>query len=261
MKRRKFIAGLASAAVWPVVARAQQQAALPVVGFLNQGAPPARPDQFITAVRRGLSETGYIEGRNLSVEYRWAEDRLDRLPAWRLIWFAVGPPLSVTGGTPAAFAAKEATKSIPIVFAVGSDPVQVGLVASLSRPGGNLTGISVLLAAVAAKRLELLHELVPAATSIAYLVNPTNHGFAETEAKEMQVAAHTLGVQLLILSASDQSQFEATVATVARERAGGLVVGGDLLFITGADTLVALTDRLHVPAIYPTVRLQWSADL
>jgi len=233
----------------PFAARAQQSA-VPVIGFLNPGSPSKQPDGFITAVRRGLSETGYIIDRNAAAEYRWAEDHTDRLPdlAADLVHRRVA--VIVTGGTAATVAAKAASNSIPIVFAVGSNPVEAGLVASLNRPGGNLTGISVLIAAVAAKRLELLHELLPAATLFAYLANPSTRGFADAEKTELQGAARTLKVNLLTLSASDPSEFDRAFATLVQEQANGLVVGGDILFITAAGQLAVLASHHNVPAIY-----------
>jgi putative ABC transport system substrate-binding protein len=198
-----------------------------------------------------LGEAGYVEGRNLAVEYRWAEDHLDRLPALaadlvrRQVAVIVAP-----GSTAAALAAKAATKSIPIVFLTGADPVDIGLVASLNRPGGNLTGITSLNVVVAAKRLDLLHQLVPRAALIANLVNPTNPAFAEPETRELQVAARVLGVGFLIVNASDPSEFEAAFATLVRERAGGLLIGGDTLFVGHSDQLVALAARYKIPVIY-----------
>jgi len=186
----------------------------------------------------------------LAVEYRWAENRLDRLPALAADLVRHQVAVIIATPTPAAVAAKAATQSIPIVFTTGADPVEIGLVASLNRPGGNLTGMANLTTAVAAKRLALLHELMPAATLIAYLVNPTNPVFAEPETKELQAAARTLGVRLLILNASDPSEFEAAFATLVLGRAGGLVVGSDTLFQRYPDQLVALAARYRLPAIY-----------
>jgi putative tryptophan/tyrosine transport system substrate-binding protein len=250
MRRREFIAGLGAAA-WPLVARAQQ-GAIPVVGFLNPGRPGGTADDydFTAVVRSGLADAGYTIGRNVAVEYRWAEDNLDRLPAFAADLVRMRVAVIVTVGTPAAVAAKAASTSIPIVFAVGSNPVEAGLVASLNRPGGNLTGISILAAEVAAKRLELLHELLPAAKLLAYLANPHTRGFADAEKMELETAAHLLGVNLLQLNASDPSDFEPAFATLVREQAKGLVVGGDVLFLTGSAQLAALADRHTVPAIY-----------
>jgi putative tryptophan/tyrosine transport system substrate-binding protein len=242
MRRRQFIAGLGSAAAWPVAARAQQPT-MPVVGYLDPGALEGRRES-VAAVRRGLTEAGYVEGRNLAVEYRWAEYHDDRLPA--LAGDLVRHPVAaiVVFNSTAVAAAKAATKTIPIVFAIGADPVDTGLVASLNRPGGNLTGIYSLVAAAAPKRLELLHELVPAATLIAVLSNPTYRG------DELRSAAGTLGVRLLRLNASDPSEFEAAFASVVREGAGGLLLGGDPLFSAHSDQLVAVAARHRVPTMY-----------
>jgi putative tryptophan/tyrosine transport system substrate-binding protein len=248
MNRRAFITLLGGSAAWPRAVRAQQLGT-PVIGYLEAGSLE-KTRENVAAVHRGLSETGYVEGRNLAVEYRWAEDRLERLPALAddLVRRQVAVIVATT--TPAAFAAKAATKSIPIVISIGADPVETGLVASLNRPGGNITGISNLNTTVEAKRLQLLHELVPAATSIAFLVNPTNAVLAETQTRELQVAARTLGVRLLVLNASDPSEFEAAFTTLARERAGGLVVGSDALFSNRLNQLVALAIRHAMPTIF-----------
>jgi putative tryptophan/tyrosine transport system substrate-binding protein len=223
MRRRQFIAGLGSAAAWPLAARAQQPT-MPVIGYLEAGSLE-RTRENVAAVHRGLSEVGYVEGRNLAIEYRSADDRLERLPTLVNDFVRRQVAVIVVTTTPAVFAAKVATKSIPIVFSMGADPVETGLVTSLNRPGSNITGIYNLNTTVEAKRLQLLYELVPAATLIAFLVNPTNTVIAETQTRELQVAVQTLGLRLLILNASDPSEFEAAFATLVRERAGGLVVG------------------------------------
>jgi len=206
--RRKFLVALgAAAAAWPLAARGQ--AKLPMIGYLGAGTRDATRE-VLRAFHRGLSETGYIEGSNLTVEYRWAEDHLDRLPA--LASDLVRRQASVIvalQSTASVLAARASTKSIPIIFEIGTDPVEAGLVTSLNRPGGNITGIFNLFAAVAAKRLELLHELVPSASLLAYLVNPTNPVFAEAELRELQVAARLLGLHLLILNVKDQGEIEA----------------------------------------------------
>jgi putative tryptophan/tyrosine transport system substrate-binding protein len=236
------------AAAWPLAARAQQPA-MPVVGYLEAGSLETTREN-VAAVRRGLSDTGYVEGRNLGIEYRWAEDHLERLPALAddLVRRQVAAIVVTT--TPAVLAAKAATKSISIVFSMGADPVETGLVASLNRPGGNITGIYNLNTAVESKRIELLHELVPAATSIAFLVNPTNAVIAEAQTRELQVAARSRSVRLLVLNASDPSEFEAAFATLVHERAGGLVVGTDALFSNRLDELIALAVRHRVPTMY-----------
>ena len=249
MRRRKFITLLcATAAAWPLAARAQQPA-VPVVGFLSGGSPG--PFAYLVhAFRQGLSETGYIDGQNVTIELRWAEGQYDRLPA--LVADLVGHRVTVLAATttPAALAAKAATTKIPIVFATDTDPVQVGLTASLSRPGGNVTGVSNLNVEVGPKRLELAHELFPAATIIALLVNPTNP-LAEVVSRDLQTVARTLGVQLHVLHASTERDFEAAFIAAAQLRAAALVIGSaDPLFGSRAEQLGALALSHGVAAIY-----------
>jgi len=250
VKRRDFITLLGgAAATWPLVARAQQSA-MPVVGVLSA----EWPDQFtdrLRAFHEGLRETGYVEGRNLAIEYRWAEGRNDQLPALAAELVRRQVSVIVTAGsTPAALAARAATSTIPTVFYLGSDPVEAGLVTSLSRPGGNLTGVVTLNVEVAPKRLELLHELVPTATIIAALINPTNPVLAETLTRDLQTAANKLGVQLHVLYASSERDFDTVFVTLVQLRAGGLVIGADALFNSRSEQLAALTIRHAVPAIY-----------
>src|SRR5262245_26760492 len=251
IRRRQFITllGGAAAAAWPLAAPRAQEPPIPVVGYLEAGSLETTREN-VAAIRRGLSDAGYVEGRNLGIEYRWAEDHLERLPALAddLVRRQVAAIVVTT--TPAALAAKAATKSISIIFSTGADPVESGLVASLNRPGGNITGIYNLNTTVYSKRLELLHELVPAATSIAFLVNPTNAVIAEAQTRELQVAARTLGVRLLVLNASDPSEFDAGFATLVLERAGGLLVGSDPLFSNRLDQLIALAVRHRLPTMY-----------
>jgi putative ABC transport system substrate-binding protein len=248
MRRRDFIARLGGAATWPLMAQAQQRAT-PTIGYIASGAPDTDREQ-VTAFHRGLSEAGFIEGRNLAVEYRWAEERRERLTAFAedLVRARVGVIVAIS--TSAALAAKAATTSIPVVFAIGVDPVDAGLVKSLSRPGGNITGIASLLVTTSAKRLQLLHELVPAAASLGLLVDPADRVFGEEQAREMQVAARVLGVHLLIVNASDERELEAAFATLARERAGGLVVASGGWFYNHPDQLVALETRHRMCTIY-----------
>jgi putative tryptophan/tyrosine transport system substrate-binding protein len=247
MKRREFIAGLGASA-WPMMARAQPRT-MQVVGFLIGGTRDTT-QHVVTAFHRGLSENGFVEGRNLAVEYRWTEDGYDRLPA--LADDLVGRQVAaiLTYSTPAALAAAAASRSIPVVFSIGSDPVEAGLVPSLNQPGGNLTGIYNLDTMVAPKRLQLLHQLLPAATTLAYLVNPTNPVFADIETRQMQVAARSLGVRLVIVRASAPADFEGAFTVIGREQARGLVVGGDALFSGHLDQLVALADHGRIPTLY-----------
>ena len=249
IRRRQFIAGFAGAVTWPLQAWAQQPA-IPVIGYLS-GRSPADSVDVLADFHRGLAETGYVEGKNVSIEYRWAEGHYDRVPAMvaDLVRRRVAV-IAVPNTTASALASKAATQTIPIVFNVGGDPAKIGLVANLDRPGGNITGISMLQTAVAAKRVELLHELVPAAKSIAFLVNPSNPGFAETETREVQLAARVLGVDLLVLNASSPSEIEASFATLFQQKAGALLVGGDIFFVIQNDQLIALAARYAVPAIY-----------
>jgi ABC-type uncharacterized transport system substrate-binding protein len=251
MRRREFIAGLGSAAAWPVTARAQQPA-LPVIGWMNSGTR----DQFLggnslgAAVHRGLSEAGYVEARNLAVEYRYADHHLERLPALAEDLVQRNVAVIFASPTAPALAASAATKSIPIVFSTGADPIEIGLVTSLSRPGGNVTGVSFLLNATAQKRVELLHELMPATALIGYLTNPADSVTADAEAREFQAAARTLGVRLLIVKATAEDEIEASFATLARERVGALLVGNQPLLFQNAGRLVALATRHRVPTIY-----------
>ena len=249
MRRREFITLLGGAAAfWPPLARAQQKA-MPVIGFLNSGSPgPAAP--FVVAFRQRLSETGYVEGHNVAIEYRWAEGSYDRLPALAADLVGRKVDLIVTaGGPPAALAAKSATSTIPIVFTSVGDPVGLGLVASLARPGGNLTGFSNLTTELNPKRLELLSELVPQARVIALLVNSNNPN-TERMMRDVQEAARTKGVQLPILKAGSESEIDAAFASLVRLHAGALLVGADPFFTSRREQLVALASRHAMPAIY-----------
>src|SRR5829696_2738990 len=241
LKRRNFIALLGGAAAWPFAVRAQQPA-MPVIGFLNPASADARRD-LIAAFYQGLTETGYIEGRNLIIEYRWAEGQNDRLSvmATDLAQRRVAVIVAIDG-TAAALAAKAATSTIPVVFMVGADPVELGLVASLGRPGGNMTGVGALAVGTVGKRLQLLHELVPAAAQIAFLRNPTNPYFSALETRELQAAAAVLGVHLLVLDAKGPPEIEAAFASLVAQRASAFLLGTDPLFISARDQLVALAN-------------------
>jgi putative tryptophan/tyrosine transport system substrate-binding protein len=246
MKRREFITLLGGAAAWPLAARAQQ--AMPVVGFLNASSLDGyRP--MVTAFRQGLQESGYVEGRNVAIEYRWADGQFDRLPAMMadLVHRQVAVIAATT--TAAALAAKAATTTIPIVFTTAGDPVRLGLVASMNRPGGNITGVSQLIVEVAPKRLEVLHELVPTARVIGLLVNRADTALAQSQLRAIQSAADTLGLELQVLNASSEHDFDAAFANLIRLRAGGLVISADPAFVRGMEQLVALTIRHAVPAV------------
>jgi putative ABC transport system substrate-binding protein len=248
VRRREFITFLGgAAAAWPLAARAQQKA-MPVIGYLN-GTSPGPSGPYVAAIRQGLTETGYVEGQNLAIEYRWAEGHYDRLPALAADLVGRKVDLIVAVATPSALAAKGATSTIPIVFAVGGDPIGDGLVASLARPGGNLTGISFLVVELHPKRLELLSELVPQAKVIALLVNP-NLGSAERMIGDMQRAARAKGVQLHILKAGSESEIDAAFASLVQQHAGALVVDSDPFFSSRREQLVGLAARHAVPAIY-----------
>jgi putative ABC transport system substrate-binding protein len=250
MKRREFIAFLGgAAAVWPLGARAQQPA-MPVIGFLfSAGTAPAYAAR-LAVFRQGLQESGYREGQNVAIEYRWAEDQVDRLPALAADLVRRQVSVIAAASGPAAVAAKAATATIPIVFQLGNDPVAVGLVASLNRPGGNITGVTTLSVELGPKRLELLHELVPKATVIAVLVNPDNATAFETQSRDLQAAARSLGLQLHVLHASTERDFDTVFATLVQLRAGGLAIGGDAFLNNQSEQLAALALRHAVPAIH-----------
>jgi putative tryptophan/tyrosine transport system substrate-binding protein len=248
MNRRTFIAALGGAAAWPMVARAQQPA-LPVVGYLS-GDTQVGDMPRTRAFLQGLGETGYIEGKNVAVEYRWAGEQYDQLPALAadLVHRRVDV-IAAIGGIPPTLAAKAATSTIPIAFGIGPDPVELGLVASLNRPGGNMTGVAVISDEVTAKRVEILHELVPESSVIAFLVNPTNRS-TETEARLAHNAAHSLRLELHILSASNVTGIDAAFETLGELRVRGLVVATDLFLSTRREQIIALAAQRMLPAIY-----------
>jgi putative tryptophan/tyrosine transport system substrate-binding protein len=248
MRRREFITLIGgAAAAWPLAARAQE-AAMPVVGFLHSGGLGTRRDQ-ITAFHRGLNEAGYVEGKNVTIEYRSAEDRVDRLPA--IVAELVGRQVAViVANSIAAFAAKAATMTVPIVFASGVDPVRQGLVASFNRPGGNVTGVHFFAGVLGSKRLELLRQLVPKTTSIAVIVNP-NTTETEAERSDVQAAAQAIGQQLIVLDVSSDRDIEAVFATLVQRGAGALFVGAGPFLVSRRERLVALATQHTIPAIYP----------
>jgi putative ABC transport system substrate-binding protein len=246
VRRRQFITLLGGAATWPLAARAQQPA-MPVVGFLN-GAAPEGYAPMVIAFRQGLKEAGYAEGQSVAIEYRWAEGHYDRLPALAADLVHRQVAVIVTGGTPPAFAAKAATSTIPIVINVGIDPVQAGLIASLNRPGGNVTGIAILTAELAAKRVELLHELLQT-TVFASLVNPTSP-LTEPEIRGVRDAARSLGLELHVLNATTVGEIDTAFEKLIELGAGALVVSVDPFLTSQRQQIVALAERRSVPAIY-----------
>jgi putative ABC transport system substrate-binding protein len=250
MQRREFITLFGCAAAgWPLSARAQSSA-LPVVGFIRDGSADASV-RLAAAFRKGLKETGYVEGQNVMVEYHWLEGQYDRLPA--LVADLVRRQVAViaTPGNVPSLVAKAATATIPIVFGVGDDPVQQGLVASLARPGGNVTGINFFSTEVNAKRLRLLHDLVPKAVRIAVLLNPANAEIAETTLRDVKEAAPNIGLQIqMTLNARTIGEIDAAFATLARERPDALFVAGDAFFVSQREQLAALTARHQIPAAY-----------
>jgi len=250
MRRREVIAVLGgAAAAWPVAVRAQQPA-MPVVGFVNNGSADASADR-VRAFRKGLSEAGYVEGQNVTVEYHWLEGQFDRLPSLMadLVRRHVAV-IATPSGTFASQAAKAATTTIPIVFGVAEDPVRLGLVASLARPGGNATGINQFVGELDAKRLGLLHDLVPKAVRIAVLVNPANAPVAETTLQEIPEAARAIGLQIQVLNARTSGEIEAAFATIVRDRADALFVASDIFFVSRRVQFATLATRYAIPATY-----------
>jgi putative tryptophan/tyrosine transport system substrate-binding protein len=246
IERRKFLATLGGAAAWPVAVRAQQPT-IPVVGFLN-GASAWEYAYVVGAFRQGLKETGYVEGQNVAIEYRWAEGHYERLPT--LVADLLSRHVTViAANAPAAVAAKAATTSIPIVFVTAADPVKIGFVASLNRPGGNLTGVALLSVELAQKKLQILHELVPTERTVGLLVNSTNPN-AETQSRDLQVAAQSLGLQLHVLHANSESDFDKAFAAMAQLRVGALVIGTDGFLNSRSEQLATLAMRYPMPAIF-----------
>jgi ABC-type uncharacterized transport system substrate-binding protein len=249
MRRREFIAGFGGSVAWPMVARAQQ-AAMPVVAFVSGGSANTLRD-YAAAFRKGLGDTGYVDGRNVTVEYHWLEGQYDLLPALMadLVRRQVAV-IATPGSAPASLAAKAATTTIPIVFSVGEDPVQLGLVASIARPGGNATGINFFTAEVVAKRLRLLHDMVPNAVRIAVLVNPTNASTAEPTLRDAREAAPTIGLQIQVLNAATIGEIDATFATLARQQLDAIFVAPDAFFTSRAVQFATLTASERIPAAY-----------
>jgi putative ABC transport system substrate-binding protein len=263
LRRREFIAGLGGAAAWPLAARAQQPGIIPVIGFLDPTSPDAFP-RSVAEFRRGLEEAGYVEGRNVTIEYRWAQGQSDRLP--QLAADLVGRRVAVIvafGGVAAALAAKGATSTIPIVFSGGADPVKSGLVASLSHPGGNITGVTSIVNELAGKRLQLLRELVPQATTIGYLANvPTVGGtLGVTGTSDLLAVARALGLQVIVLESHSNSDFEAAFATLVKCQPSALVVSAFPLAFSNRPKILALAARHKIPAIYPQSQYAWEGGL
>ena len=248
MRRRNLITLLGGAVAWPVVARAQQ-AAMPVIGFLGSQSPDAIPD-YLRALRQGLKEAGFVEGENIAIEYRWAENQVDRLPALAAELARRRVAMIVSGGGPASMAAGKATTSIPVVFLVAEDPVRLGLVASLSRPGGNATGVNFFSAELAAKRLELLRALVPGAARIGVLVNPTETAVAAANLRDVEAAAQAMGLQIRVLNASTRDEIDAAYAALARERPDALFISSGPFFSDRRVQMAHLATHHAFPAIH-----------
>ena len=247
MNRREFVTTLSGAATWPLATRAQQQSGMPIIGYLSVRS---NDNYLVEALRRGLRETGYVEGQNVAIEYRWAMGQYDRMPPMAAELARLPLACLVTaGGEPAALAAKAATATIPIVFVIGGDPVKAGLVASYNRPGGNATGTSILTPTMEAKRVGLLHELVPQATKIAVLLNPNFPPF-EGQEQDVREAGRVLGIDIHVLRASSDREIEAAFETVAHQRIPAVLTGSDPFFDSRRDQLVALAARQMVPTLY-----------
>jgi putative ABC transport system substrate-binding protein len=249
LRRREVIAFLASMAAWPLAARAQQPANLPTIGFIGSDSPDSYTD-LLRAFRLGLKSTGFTEGQNVTIEYSWAEGRNDRLPQLTADLVRRQVAVLVAPTTPSVLVAKAATKTIPIVFFTAGDPVDLGLVASLSRPDSNLTGATTLTPEVEAKWLQLLHEMVPGAKSLALLINPTSPNLAEAQSRNLQAAARSRGLQLHVVRASTDQDFDTAFESMSRLGASGLVISSDSFFFSRSAQLAALAARYAVPAVF-----------
>jgi putative ABC transport system substrate-binding protein len=249
MRRREFVSLLGAATAWPLAAYGQQAAKLPILGFVGSDSPDSYAI-LLRAFRVGLKATGFTDGQNVAIEYRWAEGHNDKLPALTADLVARQVAVIVAPTTPSVLAAKAATKTIPIVFFTAGDPVDLGLVASLSRPDSNLTGATTLTLEVGPKWLQLMHEMVPNATSLALLINPTSPNLAQTQSRDLQAAARSRGLQLHVLRASTEQEFDTVFASVSQLGAGGLVISSDSFFFSRSDQLAALAVRHAVPTIF-----------
>ena len=249
MRRREFVSLLGAATAWPLAAYGQQAAKLPILGFVGSDSPDPYAI-LLRAFRVGLKATGFTDGQNVAIEYRWAEGHNDKLPALTADLVARQVAVIVAPTTPSVLAAKAATKTIPIVFFTAGDPVDLGLVTSLSRPDSNLTGATTLTLEVGPKWLQLMHEMVPNATSLALLVNPTSPNLAQTQSRDLQAAARSRGLQLHVLRASTEQEFDTVFASVSQLGAGGLVISSDSFFFSRSDQLAALAVRHAVPTIF-----------
>jgi putative ABC transport system substrate-binding protein len=247
MRRREFIKAIAGSAAWPLAARAQQPA-MPTIGFLRSTLPDASAD-LVVALRKGLNEAGFVDGQNVTIEYRWAENRQERLSALAADLVRQRCAVIIAGGVDAAFAAKAATAAIPIIFATGDDPVRLGLVGSLNRPGGNVTGVFFYSGSLESKQLGLLREVAPKAAVIGMLVNPASQ-VSEREERETQAAARALGQQLHVFKASSEQDIDNVFATLTQYRIGALLIGGSSLFTGQRDQLVALAARHAMPTLH-----------
>ena len=248
MRRRDFISIVGSAAAWPLATSAQQPA-MPVIGYLNSGSPDSDGPR-LTGLRHGLNEAGYLEGRNLLVEYRWAGNQFDRLPALAVELVQIRVAVIVSPGLPATLAAKAATTTIPIVFGVGVDPVQIGLVESLNRPGGNLTGFNQFNGELGTKAVALLHELVPSTPTIGFLENPNNPIVHELTARDVRAAAAAIGLQIQTLKAGTDREIDAAFESLIQARIGALLIGNDVFFNSRMEQITALAARYAIPVMY-----------